>query len=62
MCKGEGRRGLIDTTRDYRLALARAGFWEHADWMLPFFTAPIGIPALIGSIVIFVVRALRRRR
>ena len=30
-------------------------------WMLPFFYAPIGIPAVIASIVILIVRAIRRR-
>jgi hypothetical protein len=29
-------------------------------WMAPFFLAPIGIPALIGSVVIFIIMAVRR--
>jgi lysylphosphatidylglycerol synthetase-like protein (DUF2156 family) len=35
---------------------------ERGDvWMLPFFSAPIGLPAFVISVVLLIVRARRRR-
>jgi hypothetical protein len=34
---------------------------EGVAWMMPFFFSPIGIPALVGSIAIFIRMLVRRK-
>jgi hypothetical protein len=59
MRESQARGGFDYIRRAYRHASAHLVICDYG-WILAFFNAQIGFPALIGSVAVFLIQALRR--